>query len=72
MPLHPDNERILCEFADQAIKLMCGGNAILDTGSSFDVMNELIYRMKAMTKKERRKVRMLVTDPIAIAFWEEE
>jgi hypothetical protein len=64
--LYPDYlKELLWTYVHRSIDLLVGGYAILDTGSSWNVMEVLNEQMEKVVYKDRRKIQDIVALPIA-------
>ena len=70
--LYSDEQyKILWTFVKRAIELFCGSYAILETGSTWDVMEVLNEQMEKIVYKDRHKIQNIVAKPIACGYWED-
>ena len=65
-----DLYNLMTRFISEAVELMCGPYAVLDTGSTWDVMEELLEKaLPKLTGKERMEIADLVGGKIACSCY---
>ena len=70
LDLPDDLKNLQWKFIREAIELMCGPYAIMDTGSSWDAMEVLLEcALPKLTGKERMAIAELIGGRIACGCW---